>query len=355
MKKLFLLFLIVSIGLTVFISSCDILGLTGGDDTGGEVDIQAVSVAPLVSGDEVVGVRVTLVNNGDTQKTVTYSIFLSEDTILSTVNDILVYETSVVIPASGQQVIDLSTETDIDPYMQDHSVSIGYGNYYIGVKVDRGNDITESNEQNNEAVSITTFPLEPNYLDGTVSLEVTNAPPALEGTYVYFGIMPSGAADGADALAGNRLTIGTGGTGSATAMDLSTINWTDFTGSNWMGEGGESYTVNWFIDINNDYNPETNAGPGTGDITGDSFLITQLNGNETVTLDIDTITLPAFDGILSFQILNAGDYEGKRYISRSFQLMKHPDMIWDIIPLQFPGVPVWKQLFWQPWMKQVLQ
>lgn len=276
--SIILLFLLV-------LSSCELL--PGGDEEPGAVDLSVVSVEPLMDGTEVVGVRVTIQNDGDSEESVLVSIFLSEDTILSTVNDDLVYEETVSVTANREKVMDYSTETQIDPYMQEHSVSLDAGDYYIGVKLDRNDDIAEDSETNNEAVSSETFPIEPNYIDGTVTFGVTNAA-EYAGETVYFAVMPyyeedNGGDDGFLAL--GTFVIDTSGDGSALAQTFDTAG--NLTGT-WTGTGGEDYSIGWLIDFGDDFSPTT--GPGPGDLMGDlEFLITPLNGNESMTADFDDL------------------------------------------------------------------
>ncbi|MBN2659315.1 MAG: InlB B-repeat-containing protein [Spirochaetales bacterium] len=239
----------------------------------GETDFSASSVEPLFSGGNIVGIRLVLENTGETAETVLYQIFFSEDSTISKITDIKIYEDSALIPAGGEKQIDLSTETDINPYIHDNLISITGGDYYIGIIVDPDDDFSETSETNNEAVSSTTYPVEAVYLDGSVTVTLSNG---TEGQSVYFGIAPTGTMDFEASGAG---LINNGGTVSIDAFDIGDGV------TSWVATGGAEYDLYLFIDVNDNYTPGPDQGPDAGDLTMDTITFGPVDGDETVPID----------------------------------------------------------------------
>jgi hypothetical protein len=258
------------------ISSCDvlmdILGLSSSD-------LQVQSVEPLISNEEVVGVRIILRNNGTSDMTVTYSVFLSADATISSVNDTKVFEATVDIPAEGQKQIDIDSVTQIDVFMDVNGVTLDAGEYFIGAFIDIGDTVAEDNETNNEAVSIGTYTIEAVYVDGTVTFEILNADD-YNGATVYFGAIVEGEAPevAENFVAGGDFVISSGSGSMILADRISSLDW--------IASGGTNYEIYFFIDVNSDADP-VNTEPGPGDITSDQIPFFA-NGNMTVTMDLDT-------------------------------------------------------------------
>ena len=240
----------------------------------GVVDLTVSSVEPLFSSGAIAGIRMVLGNTGESAMDVLYQIFFSEDPTISKVTDVKIYEASAQIAANGEKQIDLGTETDINPYIKNNQISITGGDYYIGVIVDPNDAVNETSETNNEAVSSTTYPVEAVYLDGSVTVDLSNAE-AYQGKSVYFGIAPTGTQD---FEASGMGVIASNGTAGATAQ-----NYPD--GGTWTALGGAEYDLYYFIDVNGDYDPVTNNMPNNGDLTGDSVTFGPIDGDESVPLD----------------------------------------------------------------------
>ncbi len=162
MKKL-LLWIPLVLLLTILLSGCPALfnALGGGppDDFDPQADLAvgAIEFSVDTSTGSVTGVEFIITNNGDAPAlNAEYRVVVSSNQIVGTnsSDDITVFQDTITVDAGDQETVALTTQ--IQQYINSNGVSLNPANYYVGVILDPGEDIDESNEQNNTGVSSST-------------------------------------------------------------------------------------------------------------------------------------------------------------------------------------------------------
>ncbi|MFP4485201.1 MAG: CARDB domain-containing protein, partial [Spirochaetaceae bacterium] len=158
-----LLWIPLIVVLTTLLSGCpglfNALSGGGGDQPDPQADLAvgAIEFSVDTATGQVTGVEFIISNDGDAPAlNADYVVVLSSNQIVGTnsSDDITIYEESVTLDAGAQETISLSTE--IQTYIDANGVTFNAADYYVGVIVDPGQDIDESNEQNNTGVSTST-------------------------------------------------------------------------------------------------------------------------------------------------------------------------------------------------------
>ncbi|MFP4484706.1 MAG: CARDB domain-containing protein [Spirochaetaceae bacterium] len=292
---------VIAVLAAVLLTGCPLLFGPPPDDGGGSVkpDLYVESVEPLKdSSNEVVGVRIVFRNNGPEALTPRYAVYFSADRTISEVSDDKVYAAEVTIQGERNKPVDLSAETHIIPYMENNSVEVDTGDYYIGVIVDPDDLIAESDEANNEGTSTEMFPFSSG--GGTIAVKVENAVD-FNGKDCGFAIVNPGGNPDTDAVAWGQFTIQSG-SGSAVAEHENDTGQVD----TWYGTDGQSYDIHIFIDADGS---GVDDGPTDGDY-GSHRENVLLDGNITEAFDAQSdfdLLGPSGDGILDVAIANAGD------------------------------------------------
>lgn len=200
----------------------------------------------------VAGVTLTISNSGGVAEGVEYAIYLSEDSTLNPATDYRVFSGFLDIEWRKEEVVNVSVEDDILPYLDGSDVSPPTGvDYFFGVFVDPSDAVAESTETNNDAVSS-----EPGRFGSALSadgilldVDFTHTP-ALDASNPLKVILYDTAASGWSARGIYVLT--------STGQHLLSTAELPFN-----DPGTDDFLMEFIHDVGNDWNP--GAAPGTGD------------------------------------------------------------------------------------------
>ncbi|MFP4365001.1 MAG: hypothetical protein ACLFR1_14155 [Spirochaetia bacterium] len=291
--KNFVLFSVFIVILCVFLLGCELLGITQGDDEEEGVDLSIDSVEPLTSGTEVDGIRLVFRNDGNTEVDAEYALVFSVDTTISIANDTEIFVGNVRIGAGATKQVDLSGETEIGPYIENNSVTIEDGDYYIGAIIDPNDAVTEWDETNNEGVSQDIFPF---YMSSTLFVEVSNGSYIPDYTMGYFAVFEHNTdPQFDDPIAEGEMEF-IDGYAAATAFDYNNPD------EDWNGQAGYSYQFFLLVDMNG--NIETTMEPDLGDYTNIEDSITLDNQETVFTIDAAT-ELQIVGSKVTVEVINA--------------------------------------------------
>ncbi len=284
-----------------------------GDDTPTKPDLYIVSVQPLKDAQqEVIGVRIVFQNTGSQSITADYAIYFSGDPVISDAADHKIYEGTVTLQADANKQVDVNGETQIQPYIDSHAVTVPDGDYYIGVFVDPDDLIAELDETNNESTSTEIFPFYGDSggdgYDSTITVRVENGGNFSNGTTCAFAIVPPDGDPGMDALAWGEFSLQSG-SGQKVAEHENDQGALEV----WYGTDGEYYDIHIFIDADGS---GTQSGPSDGDY-GSMRQNVLLDGDITESFDAQNEFEPigsSGDGTLEVDIYNAGNVPNGTYV-----------------------------------------
>jgi hypothetical protein len=102
----------------------------------------------------IIGTRITIANYGGNAEDVEFSIYLSYSSSVNPATDFLIYTGNAGdIDWNDEEVVPLSVENDINPYIQQNDLFVPEGEFYFGVFVDPDDRIEEGDETDNDGTA----------------------------------------------------------------------------------------------------------------------------------------------------------------------------------------------------------
>lgn len=114
-----------------------------------DLTVENIEMTEDQNGD-VIGLRITFANYGGGAEDVEYAIYLSYSEQVNPATDFLLYKSTFDVDWNSEEVITLSVENDIIPYMTANDLYAPNGQFHFGVFVDPDDRIDEGDETDND-------------------------------------------------------------------------------------------------------------------------------------------------------------------------------------------------------------